>query len=73
MYDGYYLAHDGPARLQNALGDRRVDFGRVALEQRAAVHHRHTGEANVVLKSTNRSRESVTTYGRGAVNGTDGL
>ena len=45
----YRLAENAPAGVQNARNDRRVDFGRIALQNGAAVHHRHAGDAHVVL------------------------
>jgi len=43
------LARDFTARVEDARDHRRVDVGHVALEHRSAVHHRHAGDADVVL------------------------
>ena len=44
------LADDRAAGVEDARDDRRVDVGHVAFERRRAVHHRHAGEADVVLQ-----------------------
>ena len=44
------LADDGAAGVEDAGDDGGVDVGHVALERRGAVHHRHAGEADVVLE-----------------------
>src|SRR5262249_40585889 len=44
------LAHDGAAGVEHTRDDRGVDVGDVALEARGAVHHRHAGQADVVLE-----------------------
>ena len=43
------LAEDGAAGVQNARHDGRIHVGHVALERRSAVHHRHSGDAHIVL------------------------
>ena len=44
------LAGDLAAGVENALDDRRVDVGHVAFQEIGADHHRHAGEADVVLE-----------------------
>ena len=44
------LADDCAARVQNARCDRRVHIWHVALQRRRAVHHRHAGQAHIVLQ-----------------------
>ena len=43
------LVHDRRARVEQAGDDRGVDIGRVTLEGRRAVHHRHARDAHIVL------------------------
>src|SRR5438105_9667298 len=44
------LAEDGAAGIEHASDDRRIGIGRITLERRGAVHHRHAREADVVLE-----------------------
>src|ERR1700730_1962884 len=44
------LADDRPAGVENAGYHGRVEIGHIALHRRRAVHHRHPGEADVVLE-----------------------
>ena len=44
------LADDRAAGIENAGDDRRIDIRHVAFERRGAVHHRHAGEADIVLQ-----------------------
>ena len=44
------LADDGAAGIENPGHHCRVDVGHVAFEHRGAVHHRHAGEADIVLE-----------------------
>src|SRR2546428_5870305 len=53
------LAEDGAASVQNPRDDSGVDLGRVALEHARAVHHRHTGDADVVLDGDRLAREDA--------------
>ena len=43
------LALDGRAGIEQAGDDGRVDVGHIAFERRGAVHHRHAGDADIVL------------------------
>ena len=43
------LARDGAAGIENPRHHRGVDFRHITFEQRRAVHHRHAGDADVVL------------------------
>ena len=43
------LARDGAAGIENPRHHGGVDFRHVTFEQRRAVHHRHAGDADVVL------------------------
>ena len=43
------LALDRRAGIQEARNDRRVDVGNIAFEGRGAIHHRHAGDADIVL------------------------
>ena len=51
------LAYDGAAGIENARDDGGVDVGNVALERRGAVHHRHAGQAHVVLEHDTLARQ----------------
>ena len=44
------LADDGAAGVEHAGDDGRIDIGDIAFERRGAVHHRHAGEADIVLE-----------------------
>ena len=44
------LADNRAAGIENAGDDGCVDIGRIAFERRGAVHHRHAGEADIVLE-----------------------
>jgi hypothetical protein len=44
------LAGDRPSGVENARHDRRVDIWNVALHCRSAIHHWHTGKADVVFE-----------------------
>src|SRR5262249_61409673 len=44
------LADDRATGIEDARDDRGIDVGDVAHERRSAVHHRHTGQADVVLE-----------------------
>ena len=46
----YRLAGDRPAGVENARRDGRVDIRDVALHGRSAIHHCHTGEADIVFQ-----------------------
>ena len=45
-----HLAEDRGAGVEHAGHDRGVDVGHVAFERRGAVHHRHAGDADIVLE-----------------------
>ena len=63
------LADDGRPSIEQARDDGRVHVGGVALQSGGAVHHRHPGEAYVVLQ---RDRASVQrSAGRAAHLGSD--
>src|SRR5262249_57868252 len=51
------LADDGAARVEDARHDGGVDVGDISLEGRGAVHHRHAGQAHVVLEGDLLARE----------------
>jgi hypothetical protein len=44
------LAGDLAAGIENALDHRRVDVGHIAVQELRADHHRHAGEADIVLE-----------------------
>ena len=44
------LADDRAAGIENARRDGRVDIRHIAFHRRGAVHHRHPGEADIVLE-----------------------
>src|SRR6185437_9162981 len=43
------LAGDRPSGVKNARHHSGVEFGHIALKQGRAIHHRHAGDADVVL------------------------
>ena len=45
------LADDGAASIENPGHHGRVDIGHIALEHRSPVHHRHAGQADIVLEN----------------------
>ena len=51
------LAGDLAAGVEDAGDDGGIDIGHVTLERRGAVHHRHPGEADVVLEHDPLARE----------------
>src|SRR6266508_1166810 len=52
----YGLARDLAAGIENALDYRRVDVGHIAVEELRADHHRHAGEADIVLERSEERR-----------------
>ena len=44
------FADDGAAGVEDAGDDGGVGVGDIAFERRGAVHHRHAGEADIVLE-----------------------
>ena len=58
------LADDGRAGVEQTGNDGRVHVGRIALERGCAVHHRHLGEADIVLESDRPTRQG--SFGRAA-------
>ncbi len=57
------LAADRAAGVEDAADDRGVNIGHIALQHAAAVHHRHSGQADVVLE---RNRPAGQRTRRGA-------
>ena len=51
------LADDGAAGVEDAGDDGRIDVRHVAFERRGAVHHRHAGEADIVLEDDALARQ----------------
>ena len=51
------LAGDLAAGIEDARDDRGVDLRHVAVEKRGADHHRHAGEAHIVLERDTPARE----------------
>ena len=51
------LADDGAAGVEDAGNDGRIDVGHVAFECRGAVHHRHAGEADIILEDDALARQ----------------
>ena len=50
------LAGDRAASVENARDDGRVDIRHIAFHRRGAVHHRHPGDADIVLDGKSLAR-----------------